>query len=186
MALPKSQGMTAEEFLHFRGEPGKLYELIDGELIEMSPPGARHGEVAGEVFGVIRDYVRPRRLGRVYAAETGFLVRRSPDRVRAPDVAFVSMDRLPEGRSPEGYLAVPPDFVAEVVLPNDTAREVQQRIDEWLQAGASAVMVVYPESKTVFLWRGLNVVERRSGDEEVSLDPAIPGFRCSVAEFFTE
>ena len=186
MALPKSQGMTAEEFLHFSGEPGKRYELIDGEVIEMSPPGARHGEVAAEILGVMRDYVRPRRLGRVYAAETRFLVRRSPDWVRSPDVSFVSMDRLPEGRSPEGYLAVAPDFVAEVVSPNDTAREVQQRIDEWLQAGASVVMIVYPESKNVFLWRGLNVVERRSGDEELSLEPAIPGFRCPVAELFPE
>lgn len=186
MALPKSQGMTAEELLQFSGEPGKRYELVDGELIEMAPAGAEHGSIAHRISRILGNYVFAHDLGDMYAAETGFLIRRSPDTLRAPDISFVSKERIPGGHNPEGYLKLAPDFVAEVVSPNDTAREIQQRIDEWLQAGASVVMVVYPESKTVFLWRGLNVVERRSVDEELSLEPTIPGFRCPVAELFPE
>jgi len=184
MALPKSHDTTAEDLLAFRGEPGKRYELIDGELTEMAPAGAEHGSIAHRISRILGNYVDGHGLGEMYAAETGFLILHSPDTVRAPDISFVSSERIPGGHNPKGYLELAPDFVAEVVSPNDTAREVQQRIDDWLRAGTSVVMVVYPESKTVFLWRGLNVVERRSGDEEVSLEPAIPGFRCRVAELF--
>ncbi|HEX5416219.1 MAG TPA: Uma2 family endonuclease [Chloroflexota bacterium] len=177
--------MTAEELFLFHGEPDRRYELVDGNLIELPLNGAQHGAVAAEVAGTLYRHLSSERSGHLLGP-AGFIIRRSPDTVRAPDLAFVARQRLSDGWLPEGYLAVAPDFVAEVVSPNDTAREVQQRIDDWLQAGASVVMVVYPESKTVFLWRGLNVVERRSGDEEVNLEPAIPGFHCSAAELFPE
>lgn len=184
MALPKHQQMTAEEFLRFAGEPGKRYELIDGGMIEMAPAGAQHGAIAYRIGHLIGNYVFAHSLGELYTAETGFVLRRSPDTIRAPDFAFVSAERLPDGGSPEGYLDLAPDLVVEVISPSDTARSVQRRIDDWLKAEALVVVVVYPEPRTVFLWRGINVVERRTGDEEISLEPALPSFRCKVSDFF--
>lgn len=130
----QTRTMTAEEFESFVGEPGKCWELVDGEVVEMSPPGGVHGEISLEAGALLRNYVRPRNLGVVYTAETGFILRRDPDLVRAPDVAFVDRNRLPRGRSLEGYVPVAPDVVVEVVSPHDGASDVQSRIDTWLQA----------------------------------------------------
>src|SRR5258708_7380598 len=109
--------MTAEEFEQFEGELDKRYELVDGELIEMPPAGGQHGEVAHELSVFIDGFVRPRRLGKIYAAETGFILRRSPALVRAPDVAFIANARLPGNRSPEGFIQIAPDFVVEAISP---------------------------------------------------------------------
>ena len=91
--------MTADELLEMPDD-GSRYELIEGELVELVPPGASHGFVASNAGATLREFVRPRRLGAVFAAETGFVISTDPDTVRAPDAAFVASDRLPEGRLP--------------------------------------------------------------------------------------
>ncbi|MCY3843076.1 MAG: Uma2 family endonuclease [Acidobacteria bacterium] len=73
---------------------GKRTELVRGDLIVMAPAGGRHGQVAHKVALLVGNHVLERNLGRVFAAETGFLLRRDPDTVRAPDVAFVAAERL--------------------------------------------------------------------------------------------
>ncbi len=78
---------------------GKRAELVRGDLIVMTPAGGRHGQVAHRIGLVVGNHVLDRNLGRVFAAETGFLLQRDPDTVRAPDVAFVAGDRLQGGGS---------------------------------------------------------------------------------------
>jgi Uma2 family endonuclease len=177
--------MTADELFTYRGEPGCRYELIDGELVEMAPPGGEHGETTSTAGWLITNFVRSNKLGVVYAAETGFRLRENPDHVRAPDVAFVRRDRLPGGVSPIGYVPVAPDFVIEVVSPGDTAREVQAKVDDWLQAGTPVVWVVYSSPRSVFIFRGVNRVERRLGDDELDAEPALPGFHCKLGDLFS-
>ncbi len=186
MATEQRTRLTADEFYCFQGKPDKHYELIDGEVIEMSPPGGEHGEIAFKGGFLIATYVLPRQLGRLYAAETGFRIHEAPDRVRAPDFAFVSRGRLPEGPTTPHYIPLAPDFVIEVVSPSDMAADVQDRVDDWLQAGTLIVWVVYPSSRSVMLWRGLDRVERRSQDDDLDAEPALPGFSCKVRDLFVE
>ncbi|MGH2460351.1 MAG: Uma2 family endonuclease [Chloroflexota bacterium] len=183
----KARLMSAEDLLCFTGDPAKRYELADGEVIEMSPPGGEHGKVTMGAGALVFGFARQRQLGTVYAAETGFLIQRSPDRVRAPDVAFVARDRLPEGHSPPGYVPLAPDFVVEVVSPNDSALDVQARVDEWLKAGTQIAWTVYPGIRTVLVFRGLGQIERKSADDdELDAEPVLPGFRCKVRDLFPE
>ena len=77
---------------------------------------------------VLGSYVRANDLGEVFAAETGFILRRDPDTVRAPDAAFVDRERLPAGELPPGYLEMVPDLAVEVVSPGDSAREVLEKV----------------------------------------------------------
>lgn len=71
-------------------------ELIEGELRMMSPAGGRQGRVTMNCGRLLANHVDEHNLGVVYAAETGFVLARDPDTVRAPDVAFVSAARLSE------------------------------------------------------------------------------------------
>src|SRR4051812_34704540 len=102
--------ITADEFFGM-GDLGRA-ELIDGEIIHMSPSGAEHGVVALNIAVVLRQFVQAHQLGRVFAAETGF--RLAPMRVRAPDVAFVAAARL-AGGVPSTFFDGPPDLAVEVV-----------------------------------------------------------------------
>ena len=92
--------MTADEFLDMPDD-GLLHELVRGEVVTMSLPGGEHGEIAGEFFRLIANHVRSAKLGKTYAAETGFIIERDPDTVRGPDVAFVRAERLREISNPQ-------------------------------------------------------------------------------------
>jgi Uma2 family endonuclease len=81
--------MTAEQLAELTDDRYKKSELVKGELIVMSPTGFEHGIVSARIAQILNDFVRARGLGYICGAETGFILQRNPDTVRAPDVAFV-------------------------------------------------------------------------------------------------
>ena len=88
------QLITADELLAMPDD-GFVYELIKGELIKVSPPpGYEHGIVAMNIAGPLYEYIKKKNLGKVCAAETGFLLEQNPDTVRAADAAFVRRERV--------------------------------------------------------------------------------------------
>lgn len=98
--------------------------------------------------------VRPLGLGRVLT-EAGFILRRNPDAVRAPDVAFIRTDRIPPEGLPRRYWELAPDLIVEVVSPSDTPAEVLGKVREWIEAGVRRVWVVYPVPKPVHVIQSL-------------------------------
>jgi Uma2 family endonuclease len=176
-------GMTAEGLLRY-SEPGVRTELVKGELIRMSPSGGPHGKVAAAVADILRAFVRPRRLGIVFGAETGFVLERDPDTVRGADAAFVSNARLPGGELPEGFFPAAPDLAVEVLSPDDRAAEVEEKVAEYLAAGARAVWVLSPRARTLTAHRPGGEARRLGPDETVDGGEALPGFAVKVAEFF--
>src|SRR3990172_5786417 len=123
--------MTAEELLRLP-DTGHRYELIAGRLVKMPPTGGAHGAVANDLAYYLTAYVLSGQLERVFAAETGFILRRNPDTVRAPDVAYVAKERLPEGPLPSMFLQLAPDLLAEVTSHSDRPSEVQAKVEDCL------------------------------------------------------
>ena len=140
----QTRAFTAEELLRMPGDDF-VYELVDGELRKMSPAGFEHGRVAMRIGASLSTFVIQRHLGEVTAAETGFVLRRNPDTVRAPGVAFVRQDRLVPS---SGYFPGPPDLAIEVVSPSDTYSEVDAKVLDWLRSGVRMVVVVDPSKKS--------------------------------------
>jgi Uma2 family endonuclease len=136
---------TAEELLR-AGDIGRC-ELIRGKLRMMLPAGFEHGRIALNLTAAIANHVKSHELGTVLAAETGFLLARDPDTVRAPDLAFIRASR-PRGPQ-RGYYPGAPDLAVEVLSPDDRPGYVREKVAEWLEAGANAVWVVDPAERTV-------------------------------------
>ena len=176
--------MTARDLMLLPDEGGKRYELVEGELREMAPAGARHGGVAANLTILLGQHVRAQRLGVVLAAETGFRISRNPDTVRAPDVSFISKEHVPLEGPPEGYWELAPDLVVEVVSPNDTAAEVQAKVQAWLEAGVRLVWVVYPDTRSVVVYESVREISTLTFTDSLSGGDVVPGFSCSVGEIF--
>lgn len=144
--------LTAKAMFAMASTLGRA-ELLEGELIRMSPAGFEHGSITLKLAWPIARYVEEHQLGIVCAAETGFLLKRNPDTVRAPDLAFVSQARVDHVGSVKGYWPGCPDVVAEVVSPNDTVSEVQATALAWIEAGCKLVWIVDPKQKHVTEFR---------------------------------
>lgn len=183
MATATTQLMTAEEFFHTEEpEPGK-YELVNGEVVFMPPPGLRHGEVQTNLAFVIKLYLQANRIGRVFT-ESGAITERNPDSVRGPDVSYYSQERLPLGSQVVTYHTRPPDLVAEVVSPDDTRPEMRAKAREYLAAGVRVVWVVDPDDRTVTVYTEPTRATLLEADATLTAEDVLPGFSCRVADLF--
>jgi Uma2 family endonuclease len=176
--------MTADELLALPSGMGKRYELVAGELRVMSPAGWEHGQIIANVSDLLGAFIRQKNLGRWFGAETGFLLRRDPDTVRAPDFAYIARAHLPKNKPTEAYWPGAPDLAVEVLSPGDTTGEVGEKVGEWLTAGCTAVWIVDPKMKTITVYRSRTDVEIRTAGETLVGDPVLSGFSCPVDDLF--
>jgi len=176
--------LTTADELFVLPDDGFRYELVRGELRRMPPAGGEHGAVAINIGVVIAQFVKAYGLGVVFAAGTGFKLAAEPDTVRAPDLAFVRRERIPEGGIPRGFWPGSPDLAVEVVSPGDTYSEVEEKVHDWLNACTRMVPVLNPRTRTVTVYLSHTEVVRLT--ESVLLDggEVLPGFTCRVAELF--
>jgi Uma2 family endonuclease len=177
------QRSTASELFEMPDD-GFRYELVKGELRRMSPSGSEHGATIVNITVLLGQHVKANKLGVCFGAETGFKIASDPDTVRAPDVAFVSRERIPETGIPRKFWPGPPDFAVEVLSPGDTRREVDEKVADWLDAGARAVWVINPKRRDVTAYRSMTDVTRLSEGDELDGGGVVPGFRCRVSEIF--
>lgn len=178
-----TQLMTAEELFRMP-QDGFRYELVKGELKRMAPAGSEHGVFEMNLGSPLHQYVKAHNLGLVFGAETGFTIATDPDTVRAPDIAFVRRERIPKEGIPKGYWPGPPDLAVEVISPNDTYEEVEEKVAEWLAAGTAMVWALNPRRRTVTVYRSLTDITVLTENDELTGEDVVPGFRCRVADIF--
>jgi Uma2 family endonuclease len=168
--------MTADELLQI---PEKHAELVRGVLVVREPPGLRHGRIALDLGRRLADHVDANRLGRVYV-ESGFKLGSNPDTVRGPDVAFISLTRLPEPE-PVGYAALAPDLVVEILSPRDRPGELLGRVADCLSAGTRLVWVVDPDRRLARAYRADGTQEIVTADQALQGEDVVPGFTCPLS-----
>jgi Uma2 family endonuclease len=172
--------LTAEDLLRLQ-PPDKRTELVRGRMIVREPAGFRHGDVAMAVTLAIGQFLRSHTLGRLLAAETGFKLFANPDTVRAPDVAFVSHDRIPDPPQ-RGFAPFAPDLAVEVLSPDDQPGDVLAKIGDWLSADTRLVWEIDPERRLARVYRADGTVSIVTDADEFDGEDVLPGFSCSLRE----
>lgn len=176
--------VTAKELSELPDD-GRRYELIEGEIREMTPSGGEHGGVAADLHCLLGSYVRQNKLGRTFIAEAGFTIAQDPDTVRAPDIGFVRKENLPAGPLPKGFFPAAPDLAVEVLSPNDKVSQVDEKVQAWLDAGTAMVWVVNPTGRNVTVYRSPKDVRVLTEDDPLDGEDVVSGFQCGVAELFS-
>jgi len=181
------QTMTADEF--FNSPYSRGFELVGGRIVSKGgavetnmPTGALHGAVTEELASRMSYFVRENKLGRVFAAETGFIL--SKDTVRGIDVSFVGIEKLGKFGITEKFFPVAPDLAVETISPGNSFDEIQDKIEEYLAAGTKLVWIVYPKQKMVQVHRQHNVINVLRETDELDGEDVIPNFRVKLSEIF--
>lgn len=183
MATHAARTISAEELLRLPDDSLRR-ELIGGVLRVMSPAGAEHGRVAMTAGRLLSTHVHEAGLGVTFGAETGFILARDPDTVRAPDAAFVTQAHVEAIGRTAKYWPQAPDFAVEVVSPDDSRREVESKALDWLRGGTAAVLVLDPPTHTATVYRSPNQIAHHGPGDEIDLGDAVPGWRVAVGDFF--
>lgn len=178
-----TQHLTAEDLWGI-GDDGYRYDLIRGELHRMAPDGGEHGEIGVTIAALLLAHVRPRRLGAVFGADTGFILARIPDTLLAPDVAFVHADRLPPRDQRIGFLELAPDLAVEIISPSERSGDVAEKVEIYLAAGVRMVLVVEPRLKTMTVHALGQPPRILHENDDFDGGDVLPGFCVPVAEMF--
>jgi Uma2 family endonuclease len=177
-----SSVMTADE-LERLDLPGKSTELVRGRLIVREPPGTYHGKLAARLAYLMGAFVYPNRLGDLFGQDTGFKIESNPDTVRAPDLAFLSNERVSAVHW-RGYAALAPDLVVEIVSPDDRPGELLAKVGAWLDAGVRLAWVIDPDRVEAHVHRPDGSITVIDTDGALDGEAVLPGFRCPLSEVF--
>ena len=134
-------------------DPEKSYEIVNGQPEEKETPGARHGGIGGRLSRRLGMFVETQGLGEIYV-ETSFQI---GENERIPDLAFVTIKRLPPEGEPETKWLMPPDLAVEIVS---------------------------PENRTITIYRSATNIIAFPEDSELVSEDLFPGFRCHLSEIF--
>lgn len=158
------------------------YELWEGHLRVMSPPGDPHG--AAQAFTTYWLIARGHLGGHgTVRTEVGVIVARDPDTVLAPDVMFFGTERQAGRRlSPEDYSETMPDLAVEVRSPSNSGPDAERKAALYLAAGVTVVWDLDPDRRRLRVFRAVIAPEEFAESDAVELPEVMPGVRFVVRE----
>jgi Uma2 family endonuclease len=171
--------MTVEEF--WAEYADKPFELVRGRVIEVSPAGNEASETGVNISTELKIFVKAHPIGRITGADGGYQL--GPNTMRAPDVGFYGNEKLATLKDRKKYLPFAPDLAVEVVSPNDSASEVQDKVALYLQAGTRLVWVFYPDLRQV-VHHPDRTARTLSAEETLDGEDVLPGLQLKIADLF--
>lgn len=165
-----------------------LYELINGQRVEMPPMSIRASTVAGRLYAQLNGFATSNRVGEAFIEMLIQVpVPADAGRNRRPDVCFVSAAKL-AADSPKDFdvnaWEIIPDLAIEVTSPTDRAEDQREKIQEYLQLGVRCVWVVYPKVGIVNVYESSGSYRTFGPGGILPGDPILPGLELQLDELF--
>lgn len=173
---------TIDDVVYLDDHEDRLYELIDGVLLEKDM-GAYESYLALLIGTLLNEYVRQHNLGIVLGADG--MMELFPDRIRIPDVSFISADRKPfEAIQKKPVPELFPDLAVEVVSTGNTRQEMEGKLHDYFNSGTRLVWLVYPKRRTVDVYTRPTAVRTLTEKESLDGGDVLPGFQLDIARLF--
>lgn len=186
--------MTSEEWLALPDD-GVSRWLVNGRLREFpprpgEPPMTRrnrwHSRVMVRVSYFLEHWLdlQPEPRGSVLCGEVGVRLRREPDTTVGVDVIYIAPELA--AHEPEETTLVDgvPVLAVEILSPNTTQQELDEKVALYLQTGVRLVWVIHPRLRTVLVLRPDAPPTLVNDQQELTGEPHLPGFRVPVAQIF--
>jgi len=170
---------TVEEFVDFvaQHENGhSWFELIDGEIIEVSPGRTRYSELGQRITGAVYIFCNDKPIPFHSSGSEGAY--QIGEHVVAPDFAYKRTAMSEEYPDP-----VPPLWAIEIISPTDKPRDVRNKRKVYIDAGILLWEVHYP-SRRIDVYAPGKTMQSFGIDDMLDVGDVLPGFTLSVRELF--
>jgi len=181
---PEPGTATEQDVLDIHQREKRLYELVDGILVEKTM-GYSESILAVAISTILHSWVAPRNLGAVAGADG--MMRLAPGLIRIPDVSFIEWDRFPNRQIQSDPIPdLVPDLAVEVLSPNNTDREMEEKLDDYFRTGTSLVWFVDPRRRTVEVYTARDQMKLLTEADTLDGGTLLPGFQLPLRELFAE
>lgn len=172
--LEQLQGILCEAHLDYQ------LELVDGKIIIMGPSDIVSSEIGLEFGRLLGNWVKPRKLGRVFESSGGFILPNSD--LRAPDVSFVVADRLKQSK--RYFAELVPDLVVEIKSQSDRLKPLREKIQSFIKSGAKVGILIDPDKRTVTIYTPTAEPVVLRDSDMISIPELLPGWEVAVTELW--
>lgn len=164
----------------------KGLELVDGEVVE-KPVSALSAYVEVKICRKLDSYCEAKDFGVVLSSTNGIqCFHDAPNKVRRPDVSVYKKERFTREHMLEGWVSIAPDLAVEVISTNDEAAELNEKVEDYLDAGIPLVWVIDPENEIAMIHRQDGSVAKLHKNDELSGENILPDFTCKIGELFPQ
>lgn len=175
---------TEEDVLRIAAREDRLCELDDGILVE-KPMGWYESILAAVILGRLYVFLKTHDLGHVLGANGSLKI--LPDKVKIPDVCFISWERFPRKKLPRRPIpALVPDFVVEVLSETNTPEEMDDKLEKYFRAGVRLVWYIDPQTRSARVYSGPKSVSEIDEGGVLDGGEVLPGFQVPLQELFEE
>jgi Uma2 family endonuclease len=163
-----------------RNPPEGRWELIDGEIVPVNPTSYREARVTARILRLLDAFAEEHQIGDIVGPDAGFVIFPNENTLVAPDVSFVSINRVPPAIDQAHFARLAPDLVVEVMSPTDRMTDALRKIGLYLEAGVSLVWLVEPGPRTISIFQPNQPTVRLAGDQVVTAEGVLPGFSMTT------
>src|SRR5579859_1899088 len=186
-------GMALSDYLR-RSFAGERFEIIEGELVAMSPTIAGHGYLANSLADLLKAHILPANLGVIFVEMT--YTTTEPDDPNwvigslTPDVMFISQARMAayQQKVPDWKqkpLASVSDLVVEIISPTDTYKKALGKAARYFKDGVRLVWLIDFERQTITVCHRNQEPFLLSDQQRLTGEDVIPGFSIEVDRLFS-
>ena len=179
--------MTTEELLALPDDGVERW-LIRGQLRErpMTVRTREHSRIMIRIGYLLEAWLeqQPQPRGEVLGGEAGCRLRRNPDTTVGIDVVYIGPELTAQQSEDTTLIDGVPILAVEILSPNDTQEQIDDKVDDYLSAGVRLVWVVDPHDRTVRVYQPGVEPQLFNLTQELSGDPHLPGFRTPVTRIF--
>ncbi|XWK90785.1 MAG: Uma2 family endonuclease [Phormidium sp.] len=172
--LEKFQAQLSPEYEDYQ------LELQDGNIVIMGPSDIESSEIGAEFIRLLGNWIKPRKLGRIFDSSGGFIMPNTD--LRAPDVSFVSRERLREPVRAFGELV--PDLVVEIKSRTDRIKKLKDKIQMFLEMGARVGILIDPDEQTVTIYRSGSEATLLNNQQNLTIPELFPGWELPISELW--
>lgn len=182
MDPPPGTATETDVIRFLEGDHKRLYELIDGTLVEKAV-GSHEGFLAAALIRLLGNFVADNDLGLVGGADNPF--RMLAENIRYPDVSFVPWSELPDEELPtDAIWDIVPALAVEILSPSNTAAEIDRKIAELFELGTRLVWVINPPTESAAVYTRGKKPKRVGPGDTLEGGKVLPGFRLPLSDLF--
>ncbi|MBN3959375.1 Uma2 family endonuclease [Nostoc sp. NMS8] len=176
--------LTDEQFFQMcqKNRDYRFERTASGELLIMPPTGSDTGNRNFDMVVELGIWNKQTQLGKGFDSSTGFTLPNGAE--RSPDVSWVKIERwnalTPEQQ--EKFAPICPDFVVELRFRTDSLKELQEKMQEYIENGTQLGWLIDRKNKRVEIYRPGKNVERLDNPISLSGENLLPGFFLNLQQ----
>ena len=183
--LETAKKVWTEAELEALPEDGYIHEVVNGELVMSPKNNYYHGDICADLLAALRTFANTHRLGAVWNSSTGFWMRSR--NCRAPDISFVAKARLAGfARRDRRFFPGAPDLAVEILSPNNTRSEIDERLRDFFASGTQIAWIVNPDAECVEVCHSFTQRMLLGSGAVLDGEHLLPGFQYPITDLFKE